>query len=179
MSYVDIFELENGKLVPTVHCHTLGFLKDIMDKYKKEDEYMKIYEYIFYMTCPYPKKNPFFNIAEVEREGEVLRHIRLNTSLDDDLIVIAKTECEKLFTSKLAQAYKSMAIGVENISNYVRTTCPTDGRDGNITALLKAIEHYPKLREAFDKIETAFLASQKVVNVRGDEDMAYDQVNQR
>lgn len=179
MSYIDIFELEGGKLVPTKHCYAFGFLKDIMDKYKKEEEYIKIYEYIFYMTCPYPKKNPFFNIAKESKEGEILKHIRMKTSLDEPLIEKAKEELSKLYMSRMAQAYEAMAIGVENVSTYVRTTKPTDGRDGNITMLLKAIEHYPKLREAFDKIETAFLASQQITNVRGDEDMAYDQIGER
>lgn len=179
MSYIDVFELEGGKLVPTKHCYSLGFLKDIMDNYPKEEEHIKIYEYVFYMTCPYPKKNPFFNIAKDAKEGEIIKHIRIATSLDDPLIEVAKEELTKLFMSRIAQAYESMAIGVENVSKYIREAKPSDGRDGNIAALIRAIEHYPKLRESFDKIETAFLASQQITNVRGDEDMAYDQIEGR
>src|SRR5689334_4192796 len=126
MSYVDVFELEGGKLVPTKHCYALGFLKDLMDKYKKDEEYIKIYEYVFYMTCPYPKKNPFFNITKEAKESEIIKHIRITISLDDPLIEIAKEELSKLFMSRMAQAYEAMAIGVENVSAYVRTTKPTD-----------------------------------------------------
>lgn len=172
MSYIELFEIEGGKLIPTKHCYTLDFLKAVMDKYPKT--YIKIYEYIQYTTCPYPVANPFFNIAEEERETEVLRHIKLETSLDDVVITTAKEGCAKLWDSRMAQAYKAMAIGVENIAAYIRVTKPSDGRDGNLASLLKAIEHYPKMREAFDKVETAFLESQKSTRTRGGEDTAYD-----
>lgn len=173
MAYVEIFDVVDGKLTPTKHCYALPFLKNIMDEYP--DDYIDIYKYVFYMTCPYPKHNPFFNVAHTEKEAEILRHIKLKVSLDNALIEVAKGECSKLFNSRMAQAYEAMAVGVEKVSAYMITTTITDGRDSNLNALLKAIKDYPKMRESFEKVESAFLESQKETSVRGQATLAYDE----
>ena len=62
---VRLFDIENSNLVITEHCHALPFLKKIMEEYP--DTYMPIYKYLFYMTCPNPDLNPFFNLPEHEK----------------------------------------------------------------------------------------------------------------
>ena len=63
---VRLFDVQNGKVIPTEHCYTLNFLKDLMEEYP--DTYMQVYQYLFYMTCPNPDMNPFFNLPEHEKE---------------------------------------------------------------------------------------------------------------
>ena len=29
-----LFDIQNFKIIPTIHCHTISWLKDIMDEYK-------------------------------------------------------------------------------------------------------------------------------------------------
>ena len=41
-----LFDIQGGKLVPTEHCYTINWLKDIMDEYKEEYEYLKVYMYL-------------------------------------------------------------------------------------------------------------------------------------
>ena len=53
---IKLFDVQNRTVVPTEHCFTLKALKDVMDEYP--DEYLKIYQYLFYMTCPNPDMNP-------------------------------------------------------------------------------------------------------------------------
>ena len=60
---VKLFDIQNGIVIPTEHCYTLTTLKKIMDNHP--DDYLKIYQYIFYMTCPNPDTNPFFNILNL------------------------------------------------------------------------------------------------------------------
>ena len=45
---VRLFDIQNEKIVPTEHCYTIKFLKDIMNEYNENDEYLKIYCYLFY-----------------------------------------------------------------------------------------------------------------------------------
>ncbi len=52
---IKLFDIENGVVIPTEHCYTLSTLKDLMDKYP--DDYLKVYQYLFYMTCPNPDLN--------------------------------------------------------------------------------------------------------------------------
>ncbi len=44
--YTKLFDIQNGTVVPTEHCYTLRTLKNIMEKYP--DNYLKIYQYLFY-----------------------------------------------------------------------------------------------------------------------------------
>jgi len=57
---VKLFDVQNNSVIVTEHCYTLNFLKEIMDEYP--DTHMPIYTYLFYMTCPDPDLNPFFNL---------------------------------------------------------------------------------------------------------------------
>lgn len=54
---VKLFDIHEGAIVPSDHCYTLKFLKDIIDQYP--DDHMQIFLYLFYMTCPNPDMNPF------------------------------------------------------------------------------------------------------------------------
>ncbi len=44
---VKLFDVQNGKVIPSEHCYSLKTLKNIMDQYP--DTYMEVYLYIFYM----------------------------------------------------------------------------------------------------------------------------------
>ena len=59
---IKLFDIQNGVLIPTEHCYALKVLKDIMDTYP--DDYMKVYQYLFYMSCPNPVVNPFFDVSD-------------------------------------------------------------------------------------------------------------------
>ena len=45
---IKLFDIQNGKVVPSEHCYTLKSLKKIMDEYP--DTYLSVYQYVFYMT---------------------------------------------------------------------------------------------------------------------------------
>ena len=72
---VRLFDIQNSKVVITEHCYTLPFLKKIMDEYP--DTHMQVYQYIFYMSCPNPDLNPFFNLPEHEKEDIIIEEIQL------------------------------------------------------------------------------------------------------
>ena len=64
---VKLFDIQNSKVVVTEHCYTLPFLKEIMDHYP--NTHMQVYQYLFYMSCPNPDLNPFFNLPEQIRQS--------------------------------------------------------------------------------------------------------------
>ena len=70
---IKLLDIQNGKITPSEHCYTLKFLKDIMDSYP--DEYLRIYSYLFYMTCPNPDLNPFFDVPEQDKEELILKEV--------------------------------------------------------------------------------------------------------
>ena len=82
-----LFDISNGKVIPSEHCYTLKFLKAIMDKYP--DTHLSVYQYLFYMTCPDPDLNPFFNVPEVDKEEIILDEIDMEESLECPKIIYA------------------------------------------------------------------------------------------
>ena len=64
-----LFDIQNGEVVPSEHCYTIQWLKDIMTNYAENDEYLKVYSFLFYMNCPDPDLNPYFHYIETEKES--------------------------------------------------------------------------------------------------------------
>ena len=89
---VKLFDIQNGVVVPTEHCYTLKSLKDIMDEYP--EDHLKIYLYLFYMTCPNPDLNPFFHTPENDKEDIILSEIQAEFSTEDSEIYKALIDAE-------------------------------------------------------------------------------------
>ena len=169
---IRLFDIQNQQVVPTEHCYTLKFLKDIMDEYP--EEYLNIYAYLFYMTCPNPDLNPFFDVPEMDKEELVLREVAADFSTDDDLIVAAMKRCEKLYQTPTYRAYMGMKSMVDRLATYMETTDIEHGRDGNITALINAAAKFDQIRQSF-KATYKDLQDEQQSSVRGGQNLAYDQ----
>ena len=62
-----------------------------MDEYP--DSYLPIYQYLFYMTCPDPDVNPFFNVPEVDKQELILDEVTIAESLECPKIIYALDKC--------------------------------------------------------------------------------------
>ena len=169
---IRLFDIANGKVVPSEHCYTLKFLKDIMDAYP--DEHLRIYAYLFYMTCPNPDLNPFFDVPETEKEEIILREVDADFSTDDDLISNAVKVCEKLYQTPTYRAYMGIKAMLDRLAKYMETTEIEHGRDGNITALVNAAAKFEAIRQSF-KGTLRDLEEEQQSQVRGGQNLAYDQ----
>jgi hypothetical protein len=168
---IRLFDIQGGKVVPTEHCYTLKSLKDIMDEYGEESS--KIYAYIFYMTCPNPDLNPFFDVPEAEKEEFILREIDADFSTDDDLVDNAIKLCKKLYETPTYRAYAGIKSMLDRLAKYMETTEIEHGRDGNITALVNAAAKFEAIRQSF-KGTLRDLEEEQQSQVRGGQNLAYD-----
>ena len=169
---VKLFDIQNGKVIPTEHCYTLKALKMVMDNYP--DDYIKIYQYLFYMTCPNPDLNPFFYTPDLDKESLILEQIDAEFSTEDQDIYIALQFCQRMYETPTSRAYKGIASMLDRLGRYMETTPITDGRDGNITALVNAAKNYEAIRTSF-KGAYKDLQEEQSSRVRGGIGMAYDQ----
>lgn len=167
-----LFDVQNGKVIPTEHCYTLKALKDVMDEYP--DEYLKIYMYLFYMCCPNPDLNPFFFTPEVDKEHMILQQVEGEFSTEDETIFTALKFCEKMFETPTSRAYKGIASMLDRLARYMETTTITAGRDGNINSLIAAAKNFDQIRASF-KGAYKDLQEEQSSRVRGGLGMAYDQ----
>lgn len=169
---VRLFDIQNGKIVPSEHCYALKFLKDIMEEYGGEA--IKVYTYLFYMTCPNPDLNPFFDVPEAEKEDIILREVDAEFSTDDDLIVNGLNMCKKLYETPTYRAYAGIKTMLDRLAKYMETTEIEHGRDGNITALVNAASKFEAIRQSF-KGTLRDLEEEQQSQVRGGQNLAYDQ----
>lgn len=169
---IRLFDIQNGKVIASEHCYTLKFLKDIMDE--NPDDYISIFTYLFYMTCPNPDMNPFFDIPEEDKEHLVLKEIDADFSLDDDKIVHAFNMCKKMYETPTYRAYEGIKIFLDNMAKSMKTETLTFGRDGSAPALLRMAEKYDQVRQSFKGVYRDLMEEQQS-SVRGGQNLAYDQ----
>ena len=169
---VRLFDIQNGQVVPSEHCYTLKSLNDIIVEYPLE--YIKVFAYVFYMTCPNPDLNPFFDVPETDKEELILAEVDADFSTDDELISNAIKFCEKLYQTPTYRAYMGMKSMVERLAKYMETTEIEHGRDGNITALINAAAKFDQIRQSF-KATYRDLQDEQQSQVRGGQNLAYDQ----
>lgn len=169
---IKLFDIQNGKVIPTEHCYTLKSLKRISDNYPEDS--LKIYQYLFYMTCPNPDLNPFFNTLETEKEELILDEIEAEFSTEDDIIVAALNFCTKLYETPTLRAYNGIKKALDNMAKYMATTSITDGKDGNISQIRAVAKDFDSIRQSFKGVYKD-LQEEQQSTVRGGQGLAYDQ----
>lgn len=170
---IKLFDINNGQVVPSEHCYTLRDLKTIMDEFP--DDYHTVFAYLFYMTCPNPDLNPFFDTPEHEKEELILSQLTINFSLEDDTIINAKQFCEKLYQTPTFRAYMGIKTMLDKLATYMETSDITDGRDGNINSIVNAAAKFENIRLAFRGAYKDLMEEQKS-SVRGGQNLGYDQM---
>jgi hypothetical protein len=168
---IKLFDIQNNIIVPTEHCYTLKALKDIMDEYP--EDYLKIYQYLFYMTCPNPDMNPFFYTPDIDKENLIMQQIEGEFSTEDDSIFTALKFCERMYETPTSRAYKGIASMLDRLARYMEVTTITAGRDGNINSLISAAKNYEAIRQSF-KGAYKDLQEEQQSRVRGGQGLAYD-----
>lgn len=171
---IRLFDVHNGKVIPTEHCHTIKWLKAIMDEFPDRDAHIKIYSYIFYMTCP-SQENPYYNVPEDDREDIIHEDIDIDFDTENDVIIEAIERAEKLYETPTLRAYVGLKKMIDNLAVYMGSTKIEHGRDGNISALVQAAKNLQSIRESFKGLSKD-LAAEQETKVRGSKKLGYDQM---
>lgn len=170
---VKLFDILNGEIVPSEHCYALKVLKDIMDEYKQNKQYLKIYKYLFYRHCPDPEINPCFHLAVDIKEAFIIRQVQVDFSLEDDLIIEADEVVKTLYETELSRAYYGIKTAVDNMAKVMSTELPTFGRDGSASAILQIAKNFDAVRQSYKGVYKDLMEEQKST-VRGQQRLAYD-----
>jgi hypothetical protein len=142
-----------------------------MDNYP--EDYMKIYQYLFYMTCPNPDINPFFNTPEEDKEPLILEQLSAEFSTEDDLVIEGLKLCVALYSTPTLRAYNGIKQALDRIANYMANTAITDGKDGNIGQIRAMAKDFDNIRQSF-KGAYKDLQDEQQSKVRGGFGLAYD-----
>jgi len=168
---IRLFDIAGGKVIPTEHCYSLRFLKKIMDNHP--EDYLQIYAYLYYMTCPNPDLNPFFHFKEDEKEEVILEEIGADFSTEDDDIVHALMRCRSMYETETSRAYYGIKTALDNLGKVLATEVPTFGRDGSAAAILRIAEKFDAVRQSYKGVYKDLMEEQQTT-VRGGQNRAYD-----
>ena len=169
---VRLFDIENGKVVPTEHSYTINYLRSIMDNYP--ENYLKVYLYLFYMSCPNDDLNPYFNVPNDDKEEMILRDIDADFMTDDPPIKRALDGIRDLYDTPTWRAYRGISTMLDRLGRYMENNQISHGRDGNMNSLLSAAKNYDAIRQSF-KGAYKDLKEEQQSHVRGGAGLAYDQ----
>ena len=139
------------------------------------ETYLNVYQYLFYMTCPNPDLNPFFNLPEHEKEDMIVEEIQMEESSEDELIQMALIKCQKLYETPTYRAYRGIKSMLDRLARYMEVTAIEHGRDGNINSLVNAASKFENIRNSY---KGAFndMKQEQQSPVRGGQGLAYDQL---
>ncbi len=169
---IRLFDILNSKVVPSEHCYTINSFKEIIETYPEESS--NIFAYIFYLSCPNPDLNPFFDVPEVDKEELIRREVGGEFDSDDELITNALEVAKKLYETPTVRAYMGIKTMLDRLAKYMETTDIEHGRDGNITALINAASKFEAIRQSFKGI-LRDLQEEQQSTVRGGQVLGYDQ----
>lgn len=169
---IRIFDIHNGVVVPTEHCYILKDLKAIIDTYP--DDYINVFAYIFYMTCPNPDLNPFFDVIESDKEAMILQQLKPTFSTEDAEVIAGIKFCEKLYETPTLRSYMGIKKMLDRLAKYMETAPIEAGRDGNIMALVNTASKFEQIRQSFKGAYKDLMEEQQS-QVRGGQQLAYDQ----
>lgn len=169
---IKLLDIENNTVIPTVHCKTIKWLSIIEEKFP--ETYIKIYAYVFYMSCP-SQENPYFNLPLENREEAVISDLDIDFSLEEDEIIEAVEKATKMYETPTVRAYNGITTMLDNLTEYMSTTAVTAGRDGNINSLLRIAKEFDAIRQSYKGIAKDLEAEQQA-HVRGGQQLGYDQM---
>lgn len=172
MEVIKLFDLQNGEVVPTIHCYTIDYLKKFMEN--RPDDYLKVYKFLFYMTCPNPELNPYFNMEDIHKEEYIIKDIDADFSSEDDDINYALQRCNKMYETSTSRAYYGIKNMMDRLARYMNDSTIKDGRDGNGAFILNAAKNFDSIRASYKGVYKDLMDEQKS-NIRGGADLAYDQ----
>ena len=139
------------------------------------NDYQNIFAYLFYMTCPNPDMNPYFDTQEHEKEELILSQLNVNFSTEDDVIINALKLCNKLYETPIFRAYMGIKSVLDRLGRYMETTPIEHGRDGNINSIVNVAAKFEQIRMSFKGAYKDHMEEQKS-QVRGNQQVAYDQM---
>ncbi len=170
---IKLFDIINGKVTATEHCHTIQAFKRIIDEYP--EDHTKIFAYFHYMSSLNDEENPFANVPEVDKEGLILKQVGGKFSTDEPAVFEGLEVAKKLYETTAYITYLSIKVALENLGRYLRTTQITDGRDGNVTSIMKIAKEFEDVRRSFNAAYKAFKEEDNTTS-RGGQDIGYDQI---
>lgn len=171
---VDLFHLEDGKIVLTEICYTSTTFKEVMKVFKKDRNFLKVFLALFYMTCPDRKRNPYWDLREHEKEVIIFKECEINFSIDEPVWEEALEFCKKLYTTPTQRLVLAAKKGMDKTAEYLEDTKITSGKDGSDETYFSLMGRLSKISQEFQQLQKIHEEEVQAA-IRGGGELSYDE----
>ena len=170
---ISLFESVNDVIVPNDAVYVIPVLARIKEEYP--NHYMKIYAYLFFMTC-WDNRNIYINKILEEREDSIISDLELyDVSMEDVTIRQALEKCKELYETPTVRAVDAVKKQIDGINSFLADTSPIGGKNGNVADINMFMLKLPDYIDISEKLEGKLIAEQ--TKIRGNKKIAYDQLD--
>lgn len=170
---IPLFDIENETVRPTIACYSIPVLKKIMDLFP--DDYLEIYKYIFFLTCPDTTMNVYYNRPEDTREQDIIDDLKPTFYLEDMKIQEAIAKCRELYETPTLRAYIGAKRAYDRVATYLAETEITEGKDGTANIIKDYMKCLKDFRDTCATMEK--ILQEEQVKIRGSGYQRYDQAS--
>jgi len=166
---INLFDVIGGKVVPSVHCQFIPHLKVIKDEFPAD--YMNVYAYIFYLTCPDGTMNPYINQPENTRESIILSDLKPEFDLENKKILDAIVKCRKMYETPTLRIVVGAKKMLDEMAEKLGESL-TFGKNGNASDMRGIMKEIRGYTEDYLILENKLKEEQS--KVRGNVKLRYD-----
>lgn len=167
---MDIFEVKNGRAIPTEHALLIEPFKSMWEKDTTKDKGTTIKNFTFIeLMCSRKKSNPFIGYSLEDRYGKVAKNIfgdeKLDPSKSDPQIVEAMSVYnEFLLEASPSLSYLRAAFAAADKLKYMLETVDFSERTNGGSAVYKPSDITNALKQTPDVVRTLENLKEKVEN---------------
>lgn len=168
---IPLFDISAGKPVPAASCYVIPVLKRIMDYYP--DNYLEVYAYLFYLTCPDSTMNPYVNQPEDLKEQLIMSDLKPSFSVEDEMIEIAVKWCRKMYETPTHRSWLGAKKMLDKVGEYLNNAEITEGKEGNGMQIDRFMSKLGEYHDVYKKMDNEVKEEQ--AKVRGQAKVPYHQ----
>jgi hypothetical protein len=174
---IRLFEVNDKVAIPGPACYVIEWLKVFMEEeeYQEDKEYLKIYAFLFYMSCFDTRENVFLTRPELTREQDIYDYLGCSFSLEDENIIFALKQCKKMYSTSISRTYESISGLIDKIEHSIsKANVVLSGKDANIKNLMQIMKEFKEMKESFEEAYKD-LEEESNDRARGNVELSYDQ----
>lgn len=168
-----LFDLKDGKVVPSIHCHTINAFKNLLDEY--DSNAGKVCAVIHYMHSLNPQTNPYALIPELGKKEHIINKVCPELNLDNPTFELASEEAFVLYNSGPRRAFLAYKNLIDKVIDELNlTNVDLSKAKGNMTQIATAIKSHSTLEAAYNASFEKYMNSLNQSKNRGGTKKSYD-----
>jgi hypothetical protein len=165
---IEIFVLDNGRVVINPNCLLIPELKAVVKAYKDP---VPALSYLHFMYFP---KSPYAALPEDTKEEVILLDYEGDYTPSDKEIRMAAQKLQELYKTPTQRFFFNCKKALDRLGEYVASATITEGRDGNLPQVRDMLKSVGKINQEFKQLEKAYEEEIKA-SIRGGAEISYDE----